>query len=53
MAKKFVPVHCQKKVYRLYQEDIKKIFYMGRISLPKIPEFKNTEEKFTKRRDFH
>lgn len=39
MAKKFVPVLCKKNVHRLFQEDIKKIYYMNKVSRPSIPKF--------------
>ncbi len=42
MTKKFVPILCKKKVLRLFQPDIKKIYYMTQVSHPSIPKF---EEK--------
>jgi len=42
MAKKFVPVMCKKQVHRLFQDDIKKIYYMSKVERPILPKF---EEK--------
>lgn len=42
MSKKFVPVVCKRKVHRLFQEDLKKIYYMNKVARPCIPKF---EEK--------
>lgn len=39
MTKKFVPVQCRKRIHRVFQQDIKKIYYMGSVSRPSIPRF--------------
>lgn len=39
MAKKFVPIMCKKRVHHMFQEDIKKIFYMNKVSRPCVPKF--------------
>lgn len=39
MAKKFVPVLCRKRTYRVFEKDIKKIYYMSSVSRPEIPKF--------------
>ncbi len=44
MTKKFVPVQCKKKVYRVFQEDIKKIYYMNRAVRPSVPKFQENNE---------
>lgn len=43
MTKKFVPVICKKKTHRLYQEDIKKIYYMNKVQRPSLPKFESNE----------
>lgn len=39
MTKKFVPVLLRTKVYRLLQDDIKKIYYMAHVQRPALPKF--------------
>ncbi len=39
MTKKFIPIKSQKKTLRLFENDIKSIYYMRKIILPPIPKF--------------
>jgi hypothetical protein len=39
MAKQFVEIKCYKKSYRVFQEDLKKVFYMAKTKKPSIPSF--------------
>lgn len=39
MIKKYVPVKCRERIYKLFQDDLKRINYMGKAVLPPLPKF--------------
>ena len=46
MTKKFVPVLCRKRTFRVFEKDVNKIYYLGIVSRPAVPKFESTAAKF-------
>ena len=45
MGKKFIPILCNKRVHRVFCDDIKKLFYLAKRKTPKIPQFIEDEDQ--------
>lgn len=43
----FVPIVCNRKVYKVFELDLKKVFFMKRRKTPQIPKHTETSAKNT------
>lgn len=46
MGKKFVPVLNKSRVYKVFCDDIRKIYYLSKKARPVVPKYEESEETY-------